>query len=138
MAVFPHSTLVDANERRTWRIFEDISHVLIRMAQDLCCNEPFALELDQPLFAFDSASIDLCLSLFPWAQFRSTKAEVKMHTHTLFDLRGAIPTYPAITPAKVHDVCMLDSMPVAEDVIYIMDKGYVLCRFFRLFILRQQ
>lgn len=128
------STLADANERRDWRIFEDFGHVLIRMAQNLYCNEPFALELDQPLFAFDSSTIDLCLSLFPWAQFRSTKAGVKMHT--LLDLRGAIPTYVAITPAKVHDVRMLDSMPVTEDAIYTMDKGYV--DFSRLHNLHQQ
>jgi hypothetical protein len=128
------STLADANERRDWHIFEDFGHVLIRMAQQLYCNEPFALELDQPLYAFDSTTIDLCLTLFPWAEFRTTKAAVKMHT--LLDLRGTIPTYVAVTTGKVHDVRMLDALPVTEDAIYTMDKAYV--DFSRLYALHQQ
>ena len=92
------TTLADANERREWRIFEDFGQVLIGMAQKLYRNEPLAIELKQPLYAFDSSTIDLCLSLFPWAEFRSTKAAVKMHT--LIDLRGSIPTFVAITTGK--------------------------------------
>jgi len=128
------STLADANERRDWHIFQDFGQVLIRMAQQLYHNEPFALELDQPLYAFDSTTIDLCLSLFPWAEFRRTKAAVKMHT--LIDLRGAIPTYVTVTTGKVHDVRMLDSLPVTEDAIYTMDRAYI--DFARLHTLHQQ
>ncbi len=116
------STLADANERRDWRIFQDFGLVLIRMAQRLYQDEPFALELEQPIYAFDSTTIDLCLTLFPWAEFRTTKAAVKMHT--LLDLRGSIPTYVAITTGKVHDVRMLDGMPVTKEAIYTMDKAY--------------
>ncbi|HEY5673307.1 MAG TPA: IS4 family transposase, partial [Malonomonas sp.] len=128
------STLADANERRDWRIFQDFGQVLIRMAQQLHHDESFALELDQPLYAFDSTTIDLCLSLFPWAEFRRTKAAVKMHT--LIDLRGAIPTYVTITTGKVHDVRMLDNLPVTEDAIYTMDRAYI--DFARLHTLHQQ
>ncbi len=117
------TTLADANERRDYRIFEDFGHVLIGIAQGLYRDEAIAADLEQPLFAFDSTVIDLCLSLFPWAEFRKTKAGVKMHT--LIDLRGSIPTYVAVTPAKVPDVKMLDQMPVSEDAIYTMDRGYV-------------
>lgn len=128
------STLADANERRDWRIFQDFGQVLIRMAQQLYHDEPFALELDQPLYAFDSSTIDLCLSLFPWADFRRTKAAIKMHT--LIDLRGMIPTYVAITTGKVHDVNMLDGLPITEDAIYTMDRAYI--DFTRLYTLNQQ
>ena len=128
------STLADANERRDWRIFQDFGQVLIRMAQQLYHDGPFALELDQPLYAFDSTTIALCLSLFPWAEFRRTKAAVKMHT--LIDLRGAIPTYVTITTGKVHDVRMLDTLPVTEDAIYTMDRAYI--DFARLHTLHQQ
>ena len=104
------------------------------MAQQLYCDEPFALELGQPLYAFDSTTIDLCLTLFPWAEFRTTKAAVKMHT--LLDLRGTIPTYAAITIGKVHDVRMLDALPVTEEAIYTMDKAYT--DFSRLHALHRQ
>lgn len=117
------TTLAYANERRDYRIFEDFGHVLIGIAQGLYRDEAIAADLEQPLFAFDSTVIDLCLSLFPWAEFRKTKAGEKMHT--LIDLRGSIPTYVAVTPAKVPDVKMLDQMPVSEDAIYTMDRGYV-------------
>jgi len=117
------TTLADANERRDYRIFEDFGHILIGIAQGLYRDEPIAVELKQPLFAFDSTVIDLCLSLFPWADFRKSKAAVKLHT--LIDLRGSIPTFVAITPGKVPDVKMLDQMPVNEDAIYTMDRGYV-------------
>ena len=125
------STLADANERRDWRIFQAFGLILTRMAQKLYQNEPFAAELEQPLYAFDSTTIDLCLTLFPWAEFRTTKAAVKMHT--LLDLRGSIPTYVAITAGKVHDVRMLDNMPVTKEAIYTMDKAYTdFCRLYTL------
>jgi hypothetical protein len=117
------TTLAGANERRNYRIFEDFGHVLIGIAQGLYRDEPIAVELKQPLFAFDSTTIDRCLSLFPWAGFRKTKAAVKLHA--LIDLRGSIPTFVAVTPGKVSDVKMLDQMPVNEDAIYTMDRGYV-------------
>lgn len=128
------STLADANERRDWRIFQDFGLVLIRIAQQLYQGDPFVLELEQPLYAFDSTTIDLCLSLFPWAEFRTTKAAVKLHT--LLDLRGSIPTYVAITAGKVHDVRMLDQLPVTRDAIYTMDKAYT--DFGRLYSLHKQ
>ena len=128
------STLADANERRDWRIFQDFGQVLIGMAQRLYRDEPLAIELRQPLFAFDSTTIDLCLSLFPRAELRTTKAAVKMHT--LVDLRGIIPTFVAVTTGKVHDVKMLDEMPVTEDAIYTMDRGYV--DFARLYAIHRQ
>jgi len=128
------TTLADANERRDWRIFQDFGQVLISTAQRLYQSEPIAIDLKQPLYAFDSTTIDLCLSLFPWAEFRKTKAAVKMHT--LIDLRGPIPTWVAITTGKVHDVRMLDEMPVTKDAFYAMDKGYI--DFARLYAIHQQ
>jgi hypothetical protein len=128
------TTLADANERRDWHIFQDFGHVLIRTAQQLYQSDALAIELKQPLYAFDSTTIDLCLSLFPWAEFRKTKAAVKMHT--LIDLRGPIPVWVAITTGKVHDVKMLDAMPVAKDAFYTMDKGYV--DFTRLYGIHKQ
>jgi len=128
------TTLADANERRDYRIFQDFGHVLIGIAQGLYRDEPLAIELTQPLYAFDSTTLDLCLSLFPWAEFRRTKAAVKMHT--LIDLRGSIPTFVAVTTGKVHDVRMLDEMPVSEDAIYTMDRGYV--DFARLYAIHKQ
>ena len=128
------STLADANERRDWRIFQDFGQSLIREAQQLYHDEPFVLELSQPLFAFDSTTIDLCLTLFPWAEFRRTKAAVKMHT--LIDLRGTIPTYVTVTTGKVHDVRILDTLPVTEDAIYTMDRAYI--DFSRLHALHRQ
>jgi hypothetical protein len=128
------TTLADANERRDWQIFQDFGQVLICMAQKLYHNDSIAIELAQPLYAFDSTTIDLCLSIFPWAEFRRTKAAVKMHT--LIDLRGPIPTWVAITTGKVHDVKMLDKMPVEKDAIYAMDRGYV--DFARLYAIHQQ
>ena len=104
------------------------------MAQRLYHDEPFALELSQPLYAFDSTTIDLCLSLFPWAEFRRTKAAVKMHT--LIDLRGTIPTFVTITTGKVHDIRMLDTLPVTEDAIFTMDRAYI--DFARLYVLHQK
>lgn len=128
------TTLADANERRDWRIFQDFGQVLIGIAQELYKGDPLAIELKQPLYAFDSTTIDLCLSLFPWAEFRKTKAAVKMHT--LIDLRGIIPTFVAITTGKVNDVKLLDKMPVQEDAIYTMDRGYV--DYARLYAIHKQ
>ncbi len=128
------TTLADANERRDWRIFQDFGCVLIRMAQKEYRGDSIAVELAQPLYAFDSTTIDLCLALFPWADFRKTKAAVKMHT--LIDLRGPIPTWVAITTGKVHDVRMLDHLPVEKDAFYAMDRGYV--DFARLYAIHQQ
>jgi IS4 transposase len=128
------TTLADANERRDWRIFQDFGLVLIGIAQRLYQDEPLAIELKQPLFAFDSTTIDLCLSLFPWAEFRKTKAAVKMHT--LIDLRGSIPSFVAITTGKVNDVRMLDKMPVQENAVYTMDRGYI--DYARLFAIHKQ
>jgi len=128
------TTLADANERRDWRIFQDFGHVLIRMAQRLYQSDSIAVELTQPLYTFDSTTIDLCLSLFPWAEFRKTKAAVKMHT--LIDLRGPIPTWVTITTGKIHDVRMLDHLPVEKDALYAMDRGYV--DFARLYAIHQQ
>jgi len=128
------TTLADANERRDWCIFQDFGHVLIRIAQKDYQSDSIAIELAQPLYAFDSTTIDLCLSLFPWADFRKIKAAVKMHT--LIDLRGPIPTWVAITTGKVHDVRMLDYLPVEKDAFYAMDRGYV--DFARLYGIHQQ
>jgi len=128
------ATLADANERRDWHIFQDFGHVLISMAQKLYQSDSISVELAQPLYAFDSTTIDLCLSLFPWAEFRKTKAAVKMHT--LIDLRGPIPTWVAITTGKVHDVRMLDQLPVEKDAFYTMDRGCV--DFARLYTIHQQ
>ena len=96
------STLADANENRDWRIFADFAQVLIGIARPLYAQDPIGVELDQSLYALDSTTIDLCLSLFPWAKFRKHKGAVKMHT--LLDLHGNIPTFIGITDGKVHDV----------------------------------
>jgi hypothetical protein len=128
------STLSDANEARDYRIFQDFGYVLIGIAQKLYQNDTLAIDLQQPLFAFDSTTIDLCLSLFPWAEFRETKAAVKMHT--LLDLRGSIPAFVTITTGKVHDVKVLDDLPVKADSIITMDRGYI--DFKRLYVLHRK
>ena len=128
------STLADANETRDYRIFQDFGYVLIGMAQELYKDEDLAVDLKQPLFAFDSTTIDLCLSLFPWAEFRETKAAVKMHT--LLDLRGSIPSFVAVTTGKVSDVKVLDDLPIKADSIVTMDRGYI--DFKRLYTLHQK
>ena len=117
------STLADANESRDWRIFADFAHVLIRIARPLCAADPIGVDLDQSLYALDSTTIDLCLSLFPWAKFRKHKAAVKMHT--LLDLRGNIPTFIRITGGKVHDVNVLDDVVPEAGAFYVMDRGYI-------------
>jgi len=127
------STLADANEKRDWRIYADFAQVLIHIARSLYAKEEFGVELDQTVYALDSTTIDLCLSLFPWAKFRKRKAGVKLHT--LLDLRGNIPTFIRITEALVHDVNILDDIITEAGAFYIMDRGYL--DFARLYIFHQ-
>ena len=117
------STLADANEQRDWRIYAEFAQVLIGEARRLYAGEPLDVELDQTVYALDSSTIDLCLSLFPWATFRSTKAAVKLHT--LLDLRGNIPTWIWITDGSVHDVRILDLLLPEPGSIYVLDRGYI-------------
>lgn len=117
------STLAEANERRDFRIYEKVGYSLIRTARKLYQTEELAVELDRSLYALDSTTIDLCLSLFPWATFRKTKAAVKMHT--LLDLRGSIPTFVGLTSGAVHDVNFLDVVPLEEESVVTMDRGYL-------------
>ena len=124
------STLADANEFRDWRIYADFAQVLIALARPLYAQDPIGVELNESLYALDSTTIDLCLSLFPWAKFRKHKAAVKMHT--LLDLHGNIPTFIRITDGKVHDVNILDEIAPEAGAFYVMDRGYV--DFERLFV----
>jgi len=124
------STLADANDAHDWRIYADFAQVLIRIARPLYAADPIGVDLDQSLYALDSTTIDLCLSLFPWARFRKHKAAVKMHT--LLDLHGNIPTFISITDGKVHDVNVLDEILPEAGAFYVMDRGYV--DFERLYI----
>jgi uncharacterized protein (UPF0248 family) len=124
------STLADANESRDWRIYADFAQVLIAIARPLYVHDPIGVDLDQSLYALDSTTIDLCLSLFPWAKFRKHKAAVKMHT--LLDLHGNIPTFIRITDGKVHDVNILDEILPEAGSFYVMDRGYI--DFERLFV----
>ena len=117
------TTLADANERHDWRIYADFAQVLIGIARPLYARDPIGVDLDQSLYALDSTTIDLCLSLFPWAKFRKHKAAVKMHT--LLDLHGNIPTFISITDGKVHDVNILDEILPEAGAFYVMDRGYV-------------
>jgi hypothetical protein len=125
------STLADANERRDWRIYAEFAHRLIAQARELYAEEDLGLDLKNTVYALDSTTIDLCLSLFPWAPFRSTKAAVKMHT--LLDLRGNIPSFIHISDGKMHDVNVLDLIIPEPAAIYIMDRAYL--DFDRLFTL---
>jgi hypothetical protein len=117
------STLADANESRDWRIYADFAQVLIGVARPLYAHDPMGVDLDHSLYALDSTTIDLCLSLFPWARFRQHKAAVKMHT--LLDLHGNIPTFIRITDGKVHDVNILDEIVPEAGAFYVMDRGYL-------------
>ena len=117
------STLAEANESRDWRIYADFAQVLIGIARPLYARDPIGVDLDQSLYALDSTTIDLCLSLFPWARFRKHKAAVKMHT--LLDLHGNIPTFIRVTDGKVHDVNILDEILPEAGAFYVMDRGYV-------------
>jgi hypothetical protein len=117
------TNLADANEAHDWRIFADFAQVLIGIARPLYASDPIGVEMDQSLYALDSTTIDLCLSLFPWARFRKNKAAVKMHT--LLDLHGNIPTFISITDGTVHDVNVLDEILPEAGAFYVMDRGYL-------------
>jgi transposase len=127
------STLANANETRDWRIYRDFAQLLILVAKDLYAGEDFGVQLDETVYALDASTIDLCLSVFPWARFRKTKSAVKLHT--LLDLRGNIPSFVDITEGKVHDVNVLDILIPEAGAIYVMDRGYL--DFGRLFSLNQ-
>lgn len=127
------NTLANANKTRDWRIYADFAQALIKEARALYVDDGFAVELDNAAYALDASTIDLCMSLFPWAKFRRAKSAVKLHT--LLDLRGNIPTLVFITDGKVHDVNILDQLPVEPGAFYIMDRGYL--DFARLFAMHQ-
>lgn len=128
------STLGDANRSRDWRIYFDFAQVLIARARRLYADERFGVELDQAAYALDATTIDLCLTLFPWAPFRRHKAAVKLHT--LLDLRGNIPTFIRVSSGKTHEVNILDELLIEPGAFYVMDKGYL--DFRRLFRLHRQ
>ena len=127
------STLSDANEHRDWRIYADFAQILIHLARDLYAKDDFGLELNNTVYALDSTTIDLCLSIFPWARYSPHQAGVRVHT--LLDLRGPIPSFVEITDAKVHDVEILDLLIPEPGSFYIMDRGYL--SFKRLYALHQ-
>ena len=127
------STLADANEGRDWHIWADLAALLIRRARKLYCNDSFGIELSNTVYALDATTIDLCLSLFPWAPFRTAKAAVKLHT--LLDLRGNIPAFIHISDGKTHEVNVLDMLAFEAGAFYVMDRGYL--DFGRLFTLHQ-
>lgn len=116
------TTLADANQNRDWCIYADFARVLIGIAQPLYASDDFGVQLEQTAYALDSSIIDLCLSLFPWATFRTTKAGIKLHT--LLNLRGSIPVFACISNASMHDVNLLDVLPLEPGAFYIMDRGY--------------
>ncbi|MFA6233262.1 MAG: IS4 family transposase [Bacteroidota bacterium] len=122
------NTLANANAVRDWRIYADFAQALIRIARPLYRDEPFGVDLDHTVYAFDATTIDLCLSMYPWASFRSTKAAIKLHT--LLDLRGNIPTFIYISDGKLHDVYVLDELIAEPGAFYILDRAYV--DFYRL------
>ena len=127
------STLADANETRDWRIYAEFAQRLIAQASRLYAGDSLGVDLDNTVYALDSTTIDLCLSVSPWAHFRSTKAAVKMHT--LLDLRGSIPSFIHFSEGKLHDVNVLDLLLPEPGAIYVMDRGYV--DFGRLYVLHQ-
>lgn len=117
------ATLADANESRDWRIYAEFAHALIAVARPLYAEEPFAIELKDSIYAFDATTIDLCLSVFPWARFQATKAAVKLHT--LLDLRGNIPTFIHISDGKLNEVRVLDQLIPEAGAFYVLDRGYL-------------
>jgi hypothetical protein len=127
------NTLAHANEVRDWQMYADFAQILITRARRLYANDPFGVELDQAVYALDSTTIDLCLSLFPWAKFRKHKGAVKLHT--LLDLHGSIPSVIFITHGKIHDVNILDDLILEAGAIYLMDRGYL--DFARLYAISQ-
>jgi len=128
------STLADANRTRNWQIYADFAQVLIRRARALYIDEPFGVELANTAYALDATTIDLCLSLFPWAPFRKRKGAIKLHT--LLDLRGNIPCFLRVSHGKTHDVRVLDELPIEPGAFYVMDKAYA--DFARLYRFEQQ
>ena len=128
------ATLADANETRSWRIYEAFAQRLIVQARKLYIDDSFGIELSNTTYALDSTTIDLCLSLFPWALFRTTKSAVKMHT--LLDLRGNIPSFIHISDGKLGDVNILDVLTLEAGAIYVMDRGYL--DFARLYVMHQE
>lgn len=127
------NNLAHANKVRDWRIYADLAHVLIQTARKMYVGDNFALELENTVFALDATTIDLCLSMFPWAKFRKNKGAVKLHT--LLDLRGNIPTFIHISDGKLHDVNILDILPLEAGAFYVMDRGYL--DFTRLYTISQ-
>lgn len=127
------STLADANESRDWRIWSDVAALLIRRARKLYDGEDLGLDLNNTIYALDATTIDLCLSLFDWAPFRATKAAIKLHT--LLDLRGSIPAFIHVSDGKMHDVKVLDILPIEAGAFYVMDRGYL--DFARLYQMHQ-
>ena len=127
------NTLANANATRPWRIYADFAQHLIGIARPLYAGEPLAVDLDATVYAFDASTIDLCLSVYPWAPFRSAKAAIKLHT--LLDLRGAIPSFIHITDGKTHEVNILDDLIIEPGAFYLLDRGYL--DFARLFAIHQ-
>jgi len=127
------NNLANANKVRDWRIYADLAHSLIRTARKLYASDSFSLELDNTVYALDATTIDLCLSMFPWANFRQTKGAIKLHT--LLDLRGNIPTFIHISDGKLHEVNTLDILPLESGAFYVMDRGYL--DFARLYTITQ-
>jgi len=127
------TTLADANENRDWRIFRDFAQALIQTARQLYRDEPLGIDFADTVYAFDSTTIDLCLTLFPWAQFRRRKSAVKLHT--LLDVRGSIPTNVYVTGGQIHDVNLLDEIVFEPGAFYLLDRGYI--DFARLYTLTQ-
>jgi hypothetical protein len=127
------NTLSNANAVRPWQMYADFAQHLIGIARPLYANEPLAVDLDAPVYAFDATTIDLCLSVYPWAPFRSAKAAIKLHT--LLDLRGAIPSFIHITDGKTHEVNILDDLNIEPGAYYLLDRGYL--DFGRLFAIHQ-
>jgi hypothetical protein len=121
--IVSRNTLAKANEQRDWRIYSDFAHALIARARTLYADDDFGVQLDREVYALDSTTIDLCLTLFPWATFRRHKAAVKIHT--LMDLRGSIPSFIRITDGKTHDVNFLDDLTLEPGALYVMDRGYL-------------
>lgn len=125
------NTLSNANQKRDYRIYRDLGHTLIKTARALYAHDPLGIQLEHTVYAFDSTTIDLCLSLFPWAEFRKRKGAVKLHT--LLDLRGNIPVNVMVTHGRTHDVIMLDRLNFEAGAFYIMDRGYLdYARLYRL------
>ncbi|BBB59191.1 IS4 family transposase [Undibacterium sp. KW1] len=122
-ATISRNTLANANATRPWQIYADLVQHLIAMARPLYASEPFGVDLDATVYAFDATTIDLCLSVYPWAPFRSAKAAIKLHT--LLDLRGSIPSFIHITDGKTHEVNILDDLLIEPGAYYLMDRGYL-------------